>query len=70
MTKLYYLLIPIFLITTMLLKFSKPAIAQCPIEELRRGCCSHHHGVCGCDKRTGHQLCCDGAISPSCLCGQ
>ena len=38
--------------------------------EYRRGCCSHHLGVCGCDQKTGHQLCCDGAISPTCLCGE
>jgi hypothetical protein len=24
----------------------------------RRGCCSHHGGVCGCEK--GRALCCDG----------
>jgi hypothetical protein len=32
----------------------------------RRGCCSHHGGVCGCDK--GRALCCDGRLSPSCGC--
>lgn len=34
----------------------------------RRGCCSHHGGVCGCDGATGMQLCCDGTDSPSCEC--
>lgn len=70
MTKIYYLILSIMLITTMFLKFSTPAAAKCKISEYRRGCCSHHGGVCGCDRRTNHQLCCDGAISPSCLCGQ
>lgn len=32
----------------------------------RRGCCSHHGGVCGC--QNGRAVCCDGAISPSCGC--
>jgi hypothetical protein len=32
----------------------------------RRGCCSHHGGVCGCEK--GRALCCDGRLSPSCAC--
>lgn len=32
----------------------------------RRGCCSHHGGVCGC--RGGRALCCDGRVSPSCGC--
>lgn len=32
----------------------------------RRGCCSHHGGVCGCEK--GRALCCDGRLSPSCGC--
>lgn len=32
----------------------------------RRGCCSHHGGVCGCG---GIKLrCCDGTNSPSCGC--
>lgn len=37
--------------------------------EARRGCCSWHGGVAGCDVNTGHQLCRDGTDSPSCLCG-
>ena len=32
----------------------------------RRGCCSWHGGVCGCSN--GRQLCCDGSLSPSCVC--
>lgn len=38
------------------------------VKESKSGCCSHHGGVCGCDSNTGHQLCCDGADSPSCGC--
>lgn len=36
-----------------------------PSEE-KRGCCSHHGGVCGC--QGGRALCCDGTLSPSCGC--
>jgi hypothetical protein len=36
----------------------------------QRGCCSHHKGVCGCDKKTGRTQCCDGTASPSCRCGK
>jgi hypothetical protein len=32
----------------------------------RRGCCSHHGGVCGC--AGGRTQCCDGTLSPSCRC--
>lgn len=32
----------------------------------RRGCCSHHKGVCGCEG--GRAKCCDGTLSPSCGC--
>ena len=32
----------------------------------QRGCCSHHHGVCGCSN--GRDQCCDGVLSPSCTC--
>ena len=34
----------------------------------RRGCCSHHGGVCGCDKSSDRIVCCDGSLSPSCTC--
>jgi hypothetical protein len=33
----------------------------------RKGCCSHHGGVCGCSS-DGRAVCCDGAPSPSCGC--
>lgn len=33
----------------------------------RRGCCSHHGGVCGCSN-SGRAVCCDGSLSPSCGC--
>ena len=36
----------------------------------KRGCCSHHNGVCGCNSQTGMQRCCDGTDSPSCKCGE
>ena len=32
----------------------------------RRGCCSRHGGVCGC--QNGRVVCCDGTYSPSCTC--
>ena len=32
----------------------------------KRGCCSHHRGVCGCSG--GRVTCCDGTYSPSCTC--
>jgi hypothetical protein len=32
----------------------------------RRGCCSHHGGVCGCGGTRAQ--CCDGSLSPSCGC--
>jgi hypothetical protein len=35
-------------------------------EPERRGCCSHHHGVCGCEG--GQAKCCDGELSPTCDC--
>ena len=34
--------------------------------DYRRGCCSHHGGVCGCSG--GRAVCCDGTYSPSCGC--
>lgn len=36
-------------------------------EDGRRGCCSHHSGVCGCSG--GRASCCDGTLSPTCGCG-
>ncbi|MFA5182510.1 MAG: Ada metal-binding domain-containing protein [Syntrophales bacterium] len=32
----------------------------------RRGCCSWHGGVCGCEN--GRAVCCDNTLSPSCGC--
>ena len=37
-------------------------------ETARRGCCSHHGGVCGCSG--GRQICCDNSFSPSCTCNK
>ena len=37
---------------------------------LRRGCCSWHGGVCGCDDATDRIVCCDGTYSPSCRCSE
>lgn len=34
--------------------------------EHKRGCCSHHGGVCGC--QGGRAVCCDGTLSPTCGC--
>lgn len=36
----------------------------------KRGCCSHHGGVAGCDVYTGKQVCNDGTLSKSCRCGE
>ena len=41
-----------------------PSEPQPEIE--RRGCCSHHKGVCGCED--GRVSCCDGTTSPTCEC--
>jgi hypothetical protein len=32
----------------------------------KRGCCSHHQGVCGCQSQ--QTVCCDGSFSPTCGC--
>jgi hypothetical protein len=42
------------------------AVASGSIEVERRGCCSHHQGVCGCEG--GRAKCCDGQLSPTCGC--
>ncbi len=40
-----------------------------PSEQLaRRGCCSHHGGVC--NYSGGRVVCCDGKFSPSCTCNK
>ena len=44
----------------------KLACAKTDNEEQRKGCCSHHGGVCGC--RNGKTVCCDDSLSPSCRC--
>jgi hypothetical protein len=63
--KLFYILIPAILITTTAFKLS--AVYNDYAEEQHRGCCSHHLGVCGCDA-SGRVRCCDGTLSPSCIC--
>lgn len=35
---------------------------------VRRGCCSHHGGVYGCDQASGMMRCNDGTLSPTCTC--
>jgi len=45
------------------------ATSKTPIKETtleKRGCCSWHGGVCGCEN--GRAKCCDGTLSPSCGC--
>ena len=32
----------------------------------RKGCCSSHGGVCGCEGK--REQCCDGTLSPKCKC--
>lgn len=66
--KYFYILTPIILIMATVFKLS--ATANVYLEEQQRGCCSWHGGVCGCDRATGRIKCCDGQLSPSCLCGQ
>lgn len=48
--------------------FDKSACQQTQNDDKaeRRGCCSHHNGVCGCSG--GRAQCCDGTLSPSCGC--
>ena len=45
-----------------------PVCTDQQIEIARRGCCSHHDGVCGCDEASDRIKCCDGTLSPSCKC--
>jgi hypothetical protein len=47
---------------------SEPSVGSSANKLERRGCCSHHGGVCGCEK--GRALCCDGQLSPSCGCSK
>lgn len=50
-----------------LTSFTGP-MANCSNSGDRRGCCSHHDGVCGCNTSTNMLRCCDGASSPTCSC--
>jgi len=49
---------------TALLSNGVSASSYEPLE--RRGCCSHHGGVCGCKGERAE--CCDGQLSPTCGC--
>lgn len=49
-------------------KTSNTANAMCKIDDNRSGCCSKHGGVCGCNKKSHKQKCCDGTLSNSCGC--
>jgi hypothetical protein len=40
--------------------------AICQLGVNKRGCCSWHDGVCGCSY--GRVVCCDGVLSPTCIC--
>jgi methylphosphotriester-DNA--protein-cysteine methyltransferase len=48
----------------------KPTLIQFQTNdsEERRGCCSWHGGVCGCDYSTCRVICCDRTLSPTCTC--
>ena len=56
---------------SMIIETTSSPSNQCQVqvyEEIaRRGCCSHHGGVCGCSS-DGRAQCCDGILSPSCGC--
>lgn len=41
--------------------------ANIMVVSAKRGCCSHHGGVAGCNS-DGRQICNDGTLSPSCTC--
>lgn len=68
-----YLALVLITVSTLNSAFAKESTVQCKLnasiesqEVARRGCCSHHGGVCGCG---GYRLrCCDGTLSPSCEC--
>jgi hypothetical protein len=42
------------------------AVAPAPERPEGRGCCSWHGGQCGCSGE--RVLCCDGTLSPTCVC--
>lgn len=49
--------------------YSEQEIAPgCKKDMARSGCCSWHRGVCDC--YLGRVVCCDGTLSPSCLCNR
>lgn len=64
----------IVLFLTFLILFMPLALigdtVQCSDSINKRGCCSWHGGVCGCDEESGMQLCCDDTLSPTCECGE
>ena len=65
MKRILFCLIGLFAITGCIFaynSFSNDA-GQCIV---KRGCCSSHGGVCGC--QNGRSKCCDGTLSPSCQC--
>ena len=57
-----------FLATLLILGYCTLDVIASPNCNLlnKSGCCSHHHGVCGCSN--GKSLCCDGTISKICTC--
>jgi hypothetical protein len=62
----HLLLIAMFGIVLGLTLAPRTSEAQSPSEVEKRGCCSHHKGVCGCSN--GTTQCCDGTASPTCTC--
>jgi len=54
----------IIFVSLLALLATGPAVASPEVEH--RGCCSHHHGVCGC--KNDRAVCCDGQLSPTCGC--
>lgn len=44
----------------------RAATTDAPPTIEKKGCCSHHKGVCGCSD--GRAQCCDGTLSPTCGC--
>ena len=39
-----------------------------PLAVAHAACCAGHGGVASCNKSTGHQMCKDGTVSPTCTC--
>lgn len=68
MFKIFLLLTLSFLLAACATAGNKAASNICsPSVVAKRGCCSHHDGVCGCSEK-GRVICCDGTLSPSCTC--